>query len=72
MVKIRRSQYELKKLSEFWLDLAKLALASLVIKLFEPQVTVTLGSLIFAIGGLITFLICATIGLRFAREVKEE
>lgn len=66
----KRSVYELKKLSEFWFDLAKIALASLVIKLFEPEITITLGSLIFAFGGLITFLICVRIGLDFARRVR--
>ena len=71
MAEKRRSVYELKKLSDLWFDLAKIALASLVVKLFEPEIKVTLGSLIFALGGLITFLICAKIGLDFAREVKE-
>ena len=70
--KAKRSQYEIKKLSQFWLDLAKIALGSLVIKLFDPQQTITLGSLFFALGGLIVFLICAKIGLKFAREVKEK
>lgn len=67
----RRSEFELKQLSKFWLDLAKIALASLAIKLFEPEVIITLGSLIFALGGLIAFLICARVGLVFAKEVKE-
>lgn len=68
----KHSVYELKKLSEFWFDLAKIALASLVIKLFEPEITITLGSLIFALAGLITFLVCARIGLDFARKVREK
>lgn len=66
----KRSIYELKKLAELWIDLAKIALASMVIKLFEPEVKITFGSLIFALGGLITFLVCARIGLDFARKVK--
>lgn len=71
MAKVQRSSYELKKLSDFWFDLAKFALVSLVIKLFEPTSIFTLGSLISAIGGLITFFICAKIGLDFARKVEE-
>lgn len=70
--KRKRSVYELKQLSKLWFDLAKMALLSLVVKLFEPEVKITLGSLIFALGGLIMFLVCARIGLDFARKVKEE
>lgn len=70
MIEEKRSVYELQRSAELWIDLAKIALGSLVIKLFEPEMRITLGSLFFALGGLITFLICARIGLDFARKVK--
>ena len=69
--KKKRSLYELKKLSDFWFDLAKMALASLVLRLFDPQAAITIGSIIFAFSGLIAFMVCVRIGLDFAKEVEE-
>ncbi|MBI3385012.1 hypothetical protein HY030_02350 [Candidatus Gottesmanbacteria bacterium] len=71
MSRRKRSLYELKKLSDFWFDLAKIALASLIIKQFDPQITITIGSLVFALSGLIAFLICVRIGIDFARKVED-
>lgn len=71
MAKTQRSQYELRQLSNYWFDLSKLSLGSLVLKLFEPEVSVSGGSLMFATGGLITALVCAKTGIKFARKVKE-
>lgn len=72
MTRTKRSTYELKKLSELWLDLAKISLGSLVVKLFEPEVMITLSFFIFAFSGLISFLVCARLGLSFAKKVKEK
>ncbi|MBI4035119.1 MAG: hypothetical protein HY381_01860 [Candidatus Chisholmbacteria bacterium] len=65
-----RSRYELQKLADFWLDLAKLILLSFVIKLLEPgQITVDWTSVITILIGLTTSVSCARIGLKFARQV---
>lgn len=66
----KRSQYELQKLADFWLDLSKLILLSFVIKLIEPgKVTVSWTSMITILVGLTVSVSCARIGLRFAKKV---
>lgn len=66
-----RSEYELKKLTDFWFDLSKITLVSLVLKLFEPgKVAFTVGSLLTVAIGLTFSSWCAKVGLAFAKRVK--
>lgn len=67
----KRSNYELKKLADLWLDGAKYIVVTFVIKFWEsgfPPIF-SRGILTLA-GGLILSVSCATIGLKFARLVK--
>jgi hypothetical protein len=73
MAKKKSYNYELKKLADLWLDVSKISLGSLVIKLLEPDgPKITLGSVIVAIGGLTLSCVSAKLGLSVAREVTED
>jgi hypothetical protein len=66
------SSYQLKKLSDYWLDISKLAIASLIIKFFEPDAPrFTISSALTMIGGLLIAIIFAILGLKFSRKVKQ-
>ena len=67
-----RTDFELKKLSEWWFDIAKIALASMVIKLFEPgESKFTNWSVVSLVAGLTMTVLCARIGIEFARKVRD-
>lgn len=69
-----RSNYELKKLSDIWLDMAKYIFLSFVIKLIDPLSTkLTIGPILFLslVIGLLSALFCVNISLSFAKRVKE-
>lgn len=71
MTTAARSEYELKKLADFWFDLSKITLVSLVLKLFEPgKVAFTIGSLLTVAIGLTFSSWSAKIALEFAKRVK--
>ncbi len=72
MSETKRSTYELKKLSEWWFDLSKLSIGSLVLKLFEPndqKFDVT--SAFTVLLGLTFFIVCANFGRKLAQKVQE-
>ena len=67
-----RSTYELKKLSEWWFDLSKLSIGSLVLKLFEPtDQAFGVISIFTVLLGLTFFIVCANFGRKLARRVEE-
>ncbi len=65
-----RTSFELQKLSEWWFDISKIALGSIVVKLFEPGIKFESGSIVVLLAGLIAVVSCANIGLKFARMVR--
>lgn len=68
----KRSAYELKKLSDFWLDLSKLVMASLVFKFFEPMgIGLTPAVVVTLAVGLTLAVACAKVGLTFARKAGD-
>ncbi len=72
MSKVKRSTYELKKLSEWWFDLSKLSIGSLVLKLFEPSDRAFGATSAFTVLlGLTFFIVCANFGRNLARRVEE-
>jgi len=69
---LRLNKFQLKEISKFWFDLAKLTLISLVLKLFEPGApSIDLRSTLTVISGLIIASAFIIIGLLFSRGVKE-
>ena len=64
-----RTNFELQKLSEWWFDVSKITLGSMVIKLFEPGIRLENGSVIVLLAGLTVSVFCANIGMQFARKV---
>lgn len=69
----KRSQYELKKLADFWLDLSKIILISFVVKFFETGTKVfSWSSLVTMMAGLFFSILSANIGLRFAKKVNHD
>lgn len=67
-----RSVFELQKLSEWWFDLSKMAIGSMVLKLFEPGGSKFTGwSAASLVAGLTMTVLCARIGVEFARKVRE-
>lgn len=71
--KVRQSNYELKKLSEWWFDLSKIAIGSLVLKLFETEgVVFGVRALFSILLGLTFFIVFATFGRNLARRVKDD
>lgn len=65
-----RTSFESQKLSEWWFDVSKIVLGSMVIKLFEPGVKLENGSVIVLLAGLTVSVFCANIGVQFARKVN--
>ena len=54
MVKVKFSDIQYKELAKYWFDLSKLIVASMILKLFEPQTSqLTLSSGITVVFGLI-------------------
>lgn len=70
MSKEERSDYELKRRCEWWLDLSKLALGSIAVPIFLAEMTGG-SKVVFGVGSLTAFTVCAIIGFRFAGLVKE-
>lgn len=63
------SKFQREEYAKIWFDLAKLAVGSLVIKIFEPGNNLKLAdSLITVFIGLMSFLMCVNIGLYISKE----
>lgn len=63
------SKFQREEYAKLWFDLAKLSVASFIIKIFEPDSTLlTQRSLVTAFAGLISFLLCVRIGLYISKE----
>lgn len=68
---MKLTQFQLKELSKYWLDLSKITLASLVVKFFEPTVlTATIISLITIVAGLTFAALFVMVSLRLSKGVK--
>ena len=66
------SRFQLREFSKYWFDLSKLAVASLILKFFEPE-ALWLGSfsVLTICLGLAFSALLAILGLRFAKEVEK-
>lgn len=61
-----------KEFGKYWLDISKIAFASLVIKLFEPGVPpLSIESVGTLLLGLTMGLLTAMLGLRFTKEARK-
>jgi len=66
---IKLSKFQREEYAKLWFDLAKLSVASFIIKIFEPGDTLlTLRSLVTGFGGLMSFLLCVKMGIYISKE----
>lgn len=71
---LRLSQFQLKKLAEYFLTFSQVVLASLILKIFEPGVTTVLDKqrIIIIYSSLIAFAILFSLGMVVAAKVREQ
>lgn len=70
--KFLSSHLAYKELASYFFDISKLTVGSLILKFFEPQsARLTFGSFVTMLAGLILAGFFATLGLWFAKEVKQ-
>lgn len=71
MIKIQLTNFQLEKLSSYFLTLSQITAGSLLLKFFEPEAKIELNqkSLITFIGALIIFLSSLITGLFIAGKV---
>jgi hypothetical protein len=70
MGKNKRHTFELKKRSEWWLNLSNLVLASVSLPIFFTKMIWHLKLFVF-FGGVVIALVFANIGFEFAKLVKK-
>ena len=67
------TEFQFKEIAKYWFDLSKLTFGSLILKLFEsgmPEFTIR--SFLIMIWGLTAMTVFASLGVRFAKEVKTD
>lgn len=69
---MKLNKFQFREISKYWFDLSKLSFVSLVLKLFEPNMSnMDLRSFLTIITGLILTGSFASIGILFSKGVKE-
>lgn len=71
MEEILESRFETKKLAEWWFDLSKIVVASLVLKFFEPgDISLDKAAVVTVFTGVVIFVGCVNMGRMTARRVE--
>lgn len=70
---LRLSQFQLKKLSEFFLTFSQVVLASLILKIFEPGVETVLDKdrIVIIYSAVIMFAFLFGVGMSLAGKIEE-